>query len=66
MELRRGNRTGKFPFFAVLITMGNPKRPPIYKQTDSTSMETGRSFSAIALDLLGSNYYALIWGIYTL
>jgi hypothetical protein len=46
--------------------MGNPKRPPIYKQTDSTSMETGRSFSAIALDLLGSNYYALIWGIYTL
>ena len=26
----------KFPFSAVLGTMGHPKRPPTYKQTDST------------------------------
>ena len=35
IDLHRKNQTWKFPFSAVLITMGHPKRPLTYKQTDS-------------------------------
>jgi hypothetical protein len=36
IDLRRENRARKFPFSAISGTMGHPKRPSTYEQTDST------------------------------